>query len=84
LIVGANLGTKLPDDLPVLYIWGTLETVVTPSVIDKAKNFIKLYEVVTLEGRGHWLMVEAKDEITDRIANWVDGLTPHSESSARL
>jgi len=80
----ANLGSKLPDDLPVLYIWGTLDATVTTSAIENAKHLIKLYEVVTLQGRGHWLMVEAKDEVTDRIANWLDGVTSHLRSPAKL
>ena len=82
-ILAANLGPNLPDDLPVLFLRGTLDTVTT-SLIDKAKNFVKLYEAVKLEGRGHWLMIEAKDEVTDRIANWLDGLTLRSQCSAKL
>ena len=82
-ILAANLGPNLPDDLPVLFLQGTLDTVTT-SLIDKAGNFVKLYETVKLEGRGHWLMIEAKDEVTDKIANWLDGLTLRSQGSAKL
>jgi len=80
----ANLNSNLSDDLSVLYLWGTLDIVVATSDIDKAKNFIKLFQVVTLEGRGHWLMIEAKNEVTDRIADWIDGLNLRSQRLASL
>jgi len=82
-ILEANLDSKLPDDLPVLLLRGTLDTVTT-SLIDRAKGFIKLYNVVTLEGRGHWLMIEDKEVVTNRIINWLDGLTILSQNSAKL
>ncbi len=31
--------------------------------------------MLQLEGRGHWIMVEAKDEITQIVANWLESLT---------
>ncbi|KAF8969334.1 epoxide hydrolase [Flammula alnicola] len=70
-----GLHAQLPADLPVLFLWGTKDATATPFVIAKSRKFIPRYQDVALEGRGHWLMVEAKDEITETIANWLQHLT---------
>ncbi|KAF8204646.1 Alpha/Beta hydrolase protein [Pholiota molesta] len=56
-----GLDAHMREDLPALFIWGT-----------KDKTAI---QDVALEGRGHWIMVEAKDEVTDIIGNWLENLT---------
>ncbi|KAF9006646.1 epoxide hydrolase [Cyathus striatus] len=70
----AKLPAKLHPDLPVLYIWGTKDPSVTQSVISKSHKFIAKLQDVAVEGRGHWLMVEAKDEVTCIISEWLHGL----------
>lgn len=70
----AKLPTNLPDDLPVLLIWGDADGTVVPSAIDKARDFIKHYQDIALEGQRHWLMVEAKDVVTEKIAQWLESL----------
>ncbi|KAF8806317.1 epoxide hydrolase [Phlegmacium glaucopus] len=77
-----GLPADLRSDLPFLFIWGTKDATATPFVIDKSKKFISRYQDIALEGRGHWLMVEAKDEITENIVKWLEGLT--STGSKRL
>ncbi|KAF9535124.1 Alpha/Beta hydrolase protein [Crepidotus variabilis] len=71
----ANLPSHLRDDLPFLFIYGTEDGTVVKPVLEKSKKFIKRYQEIVLEGRGHWLMVEAKDEFTEKIASWLEGLT---------
>jgi soluble epoxide hydrolase/lipid-phosphate phosphatase len=70
-----GLPANLRPDLPFLFLWGTRDSTATPFVIAKSSKFIPRYQAVALEGRGHWLMVEAKDEITNTIINWLEGLT---------
>ncbi|KAF9480679.1 epoxide hydrolase [Pholiota conissans] len=70
-----GLDSHLREDLPVLFMWGTKDLTATPFVISKSRKFISKYQDVALEGRGHWVMVEAKDEVTDIIGNWLESLT---------
>ncbi|KAG7097338.1 hypothetical protein E1B28_004695 [Marasmius oreades] len=70
----AGLPADLRADLPVLFIWGSLDKTTTKAVINKAHKFIPRIQDVALEGRGHWLMVEAKDEITEKVITWLEGL----------
>lgn len=74
-VLAQNLLANLRSDLPFLFIWGTKDATAVPFVITKSKIFIPRYQDIALEGRGHWLMVEAKDEITDNIMKWLEGLT---------
>lgn len=73
--LSAGLQSNLRADLPFLFIWGTMDATATPSVMTKSKKFISRYQDVALEGRGHWIMVEAKDEVTEKIAGWLEKLT---------
>lgn len=78
----AGLPTDLRSDLLFLFIWGTKDPTALPFAITKSRKYISRYQDIALEGRGHWLMVEAKDEITESIVNWLEGLT--STRSQRL
>lgn len=70
-----DLPADLRSDLPFLFIWGTKDATATPLVITQSRKFISRYQDIALEGRGHWLMVEANDEITENIMKWLEGLT---------
>lgn len=78
-LINVSLAQDLPadlrSDLPFLFIWGTEDATATPLVITQSRKFISRYQDIALEGRGHWLMVEAKDEITENIMKWLEGLT---------
>ena len=78
-LINAALAQDLPvdlrSDLPYLFIWGTQDVTTIPAAIKRSRNFISRYQDIALEGRGHWLMVEAKDEITENIVKWLEGLT---------
>ena len=71
----AGLSPNLRPDLPYLFIWGTKDPTALPSVIPKSREYIPRYQDIALEGRHHWLMIEAKDEITERIVKWLEGLS---------
>ncbi|KIM46450.1 hypothetical protein M413DRAFT_441542 [Hebeloma cylindrosporum] len=76
-----GLPADLRPDLPFLFLWGTRDSTVVPSVVAKSSKFIPRYQGVAFEGRGHWLMVEAKDEITENIINWLEGLTSSTRAT---
>jgi hypothetical protein len=38
------------------------------------RKFVPLVEVVELAGKGHWLMVEAREEITSKVIEWVEAV----------
>jgi soluble epoxide hydrolase/lipid-phosphate phosphatase len=65
----------LRPDLPYLFIWGTKDPTAVPSAIAKSRKYIPRYQDIALEGRRHWLMVEAKHEITESIIKWLEGLS---------
>ncbi|PFH51333.1 hypothetical protein AMATHDRAFT_191653 [Amanita thiersii Skay4041] len=73
--LAADLPSNLRADLPVLFIWGTADATTTPFLIEKSHKFISRLQDVALEGKGHWVMIEARDEVTEIIANWLQGLT---------
>jgi soluble epoxide hydrolase / lipid-phosphate phosphatase len=75
-LLHAGLSADLGPDLPYLFIWGTKDATSTalPSAITKSREYIPRYQDIALEGRGHWLLVEAKDEITESIIKWLEGI----------
>jgi len=70
-----GLSVNLRPDLPYLFIWGTKDTTALPFAITKSREYIPRYQDIALEGRRHWLMVEAKHEITESIVKWLEGLS---------
>lgn len=72
--LAARLPSSLRSDLPVLFMWGTKDPTATPATISKAAKFIPRLQDIALEDRGHWIMVEAKDEVTRHISEWLRGL----------
>jgi pimeloyl-ACP methyl ester carboxylesterase len=43
-----------------------------PQAAKRSKNFVPSLEYITLEGAGHWLMVERKDDVTKEVGDWID------------
>lgn len=75
LAAGLDSRPTLPPNLRTLFIYGTADATVVKSAVERAKKFIKEYQELALEGQNHWLMVDAKDEVTEKIANWLEDLT---------
>jgi soluble epoxide hydrolase/lipid-phosphate phosphatase len=69
-----------------LTVWGTKDATVAPALINSARNSITNLQVIVLEDKGHWILVEAKDEVTEKVLSWLHGLgiTPKSTCPARL
>lgn len=65
-------------------MWGTRDSTATPIVINKARKFISRLQDIALEGRGHWVLVEAKDDISQMIADWLHGLTSQPNARGKL
>jgi soluble epoxide hydrolase/lipid-phosphate phosphatase len=68
----ADLPSTLRADLPALFLWGTADPVSTPAQIYRAQKFIPQLEIVRLEGVGHWLMVESKQFIVEKVVDWLN------------
>lgn len=73
--INVGLSADLRSDLPFLLIWGTKDPTAIPFAITSSRKYISRYQDIALEGRGHWLMVEAKDDITESVVKWLEGLT---------
>lgn len=65
-------------------MWGTADSTVAPAAVQKSRKFISQLQDVAFEGRGHWLMVEAKDEITYKVLDWLRDLTRQPVRSGKL
>lgn len=37
-------------------------------------KFVPSVEIVELAGKGHWLMIEAREEITAKVIEWIEAL----------
>ncbi|KAJ8503365.1 hypothetical protein ONZ45_g10924 [Pleurotus djamor] len=82
----AKLSPKLREDLPVLFFWGTKDPTCASIVIEKAHKFIANLQDVAIEGKGHWLMVEAKETVTEQVLRWLESLqlTPKDTVTSKL
>ncbi|KAJ7591513.1 Alpha/Beta hydrolase protein [Mycena floridula] len=69
--LAAALPASLRPDLPCLFLWGTCDSTAPPSQIAKASKFIPRLQQVAFEGHGHWLMVKARTQVTDKILSWL-------------
>jgi soluble epoxide hydrolase / lipid-phosphate phosphatase len=67
----AQLPSSLPSSLPVLTIWGKKDLSTTPAVFGKARKFIRNLQDIALEDIGHWVLLEAKDEVTGMVSSWL-------------
>ena len=67
----AGLSANLRSDLPVLFMWGNKDPAAATQQIKKAVRFVPKLEIVELAGVGHWVMVEAKDEVTKKVLGWL-------------
>jgi len=81
----AQLPSNLPSRLPVLTIWGSKDRTVVPALTSNAGNFIPNLQNIVLEDIGHWVMLEAKDEITEKVSSWLlEHTKPMGHWRARL
>ena len=69
--VAARLPGHLPARLPVLHIWGAKDPSATPGVASKMREMIARLEVMELPDQRHWIMTEAKEEVTQAVLRWM-------------
>lgn len=55
-----------------MLLYGTEDIASSERAAKASKRFAPQTVIVRMEGRGHWLMVEAKDEVTERVTAFVN------------
>ncbi|OCH87502.1 alpha/beta-hydrolase [Obba rivulosa] len=79
----ANLPFNLSASLPVLYIGGTRDPTARLELVSRTKPLAPRLQDEYLEGKGHWIMVEAQIAITERIPAWLQELGLGSAKGAQ-
>lgn len=75
-IAAASLPSTLRPDLPVLFLWGTVDPILAPGQIHRVRKNVPGLRDFAFEGVGHWLMVECRQDVADRVTEWLGGITP--------
>jgi soluble epoxide hydrolase / lipid-phosphate phosphatase len=79
-----NLPSRLPASLPALFVRGTVDPTSQLRHAIRSKDFVPSLKIITLDGAGHWLMVQRKDEVTTLIADWIETTLDTGISLAKL
>ncbi|KAI6040381.1 Alpha/Beta hydrolase protein [Pisolithus marmoratus] len=84
--LAASLPSKPRLTVPVIFIGGTDDKTCPQNAIETQRALIDKITVVRLEGKGHWLMLEAPETITSEILFWLKGLgiVPGGQQQFRL
>ncbi|KAI6115201.1 Alpha/Beta hydrolase protein [Pisolithus croceorrhizus] len=84
--LAASLPSKPRITVPVIFIGGTDDKICPPNTIESQRALIDKITVVTFQGKGHWLMLEAPETITNEILFWLKGLgmAPGNHQQFRL
>ncbi|CAE6510651.1 unnamed protein product [Rhizoctonia solani] len=69
-----KLPSSLPPTLPALFFWPRADPTCQPLHVKRMRKFVPSIEVVELAGKGHWLMVEAREQVTSKVIEWVETL----------
>lgn len=72
--LAASLPSKSRITVPVIFIGGTHDKTCPQSAIESQRALIDKIIVVMLQGKGHWLMLEAAETVTNEILFWLKGL----------
>ncbi|KAI0287628.1 epoxide hydrolase [Russula brevipes] len=57
--------------LPVLHIWGVNDGTATPGALSRMREMLPELEEIELPDQGHWIMAEARDEVTGAVLKWM-------------
>ncbi|KAL4076407.1 Alpha/Beta hydrolase protein [Scleroderma yunnanense] len=85
--LAASLPNRAHISLPVFFIGGTEDRTCSLSALETSKALLNNLTAVILQGRGHWLMIEAADSVTQEILRWLESLaltTPGSQHKLHL
>ncbi|TFY54888.1 hypothetical protein EVG20_g9527 [Dentipellis fragilis] len=69
-VVNDSLGIRA--DLPVLCLGGANDSTGTPEQMESSRRFIPQLQATTFEGVGHWLMLEVRQEVTEKVLSWLN------------
>ncbi|KIO12328.1 hypothetical protein M404DRAFT_124329 [Pisolithus tinctorius Marx 270] len=72
--IAASLPSKPHLTIPVIFIGGKEDKTSNLAAVEAHRALIDKFTVVVLEGKGHWLMLEAPETITNEILSWLNGL----------
>jgi soluble epoxide hydrolase/lipid-phosphate phosphatase len=56
-------------------MFGTKDPTCPSSTVERVPMLVKSLSVVPLLNKGHWVLVEAKDEVTNAVLHWLASLT---------
>jgi pimeloyl-ACP methyl ester carboxylesterase len=76
LNIAAQLGATLPASLPVLFVYGVHDGTCPQKFVKRMPSLIPNLKIVALQNKGHWILLEAKDETTREVLEFLDGLLP--------
>jgi len=77
----ADLPANLPSGLRVLFIYGAEDITATPRSVKNSRKFIDDMDEIVFEGVGHWVLAEVKEEVTERVANWITECLSKTQTS---
>ncbi|KAL0950245.1 hypothetical protein HGRIS_010229 [Hohenbuehelia grisea] len=80
----AKLDPKLRANLPVLCIYGSSDPTCLEPLVKKAHKFIPNQKDVPLTGCGHWIMLEAADQVTNAVLAWLNELQGPKKVNGKL
>ena len=66
------LPSKLPTDVPVLFLYGTKDPTCPPSAVQNMGKFTDQLKVVPISDVGHWIMVQASETVTEAVLEWLE------------
>jgi soluble epoxide hydrolase / lipid-phosphate phosphatase len=78
--VPQGLIDKPLPDVPWVALYGSRDPTTDAKTIELGKEFIKKLEVVRLEGKSHWVLVDSKEEVVKAIVDMVENRLKGSES----
>ena len=52
-------------------MYGTKDPTCPSSYVERMPMLVKNLSVVALLDKGHWVLVEAKDEVTNEVLRWL-------------
>ena len=63
-------------------MFGTKDPTCPSSYVERMPMLVKNLSVVALMGKGHWVLAEAKDEVTNTVLRWL--ASPMKGEGAKL
>lgn len=68
----ARLPSKFPSHIPVLFLYGTLDGTCPHSYVARMPEFIKDLKVIPLQDKGHWVLLEATEQVNTEVLAFLD------------